>query len=205
MRRKLNREETYTALYWFYIDGKDLGTISRDLQCSIYDLSPWITEVATRIILGLPERNPDLQAVAKLLADMDHVSGVTAQVNPDSGIANLLDRAAKTIRSLAIDHEIDQNFLHISDIRYRQAIDIIADVVKCSFPAELKDADSSEALALVEAVVRAQHFLEDDTPTNTTDDTYTEGVAADGAAILKDGIPLTITQILDILNGRTRR
>lgn len=37
------------------------------------------------------------------------------------------------------------------------------------------------------------------------DDTYTEGVMADGAAILKDGVPLTITQILDILNGRTRR
>jgi hypothetical protein len=187
MRRKLNREETYTALYWFYIDGKDLGTISRDLQCSIYDLSPWITEVATRIILGLPERNPDLQAVAKLLADMDHVSGVTAQVNPDSGIANLLDRAAKTIRSLAIDHEIDQNFLHIADIRLRQANDLLYKVGHQYHQGDLKET--------IEEVVQ---FLADD-------DTYTEGVAGDGAAILKDGVPLTITQILDILNGRTRR
>jgi hypothetical protein len=194
MRRKLNREETYTALYWFYIDGKDLGTISRDLQCSIYDLSPWITEVATRIILGLPERNPDLQAVAKLLADMDHVSGVTAQVNPDSGIANLLDRAAKTIRSLAIDHEIDQNFLHIADIRLRQANDLLYKVGHQYHQGDLKET--------IEEVVQ---FLADETPTNTDDDTYTEGVAGDGAAILKDGIPLTITQILDILNGRTRR
>lgn len=37
------------------------------------------------------------------------------------------------------------------------------------------------------------------------DDTYTEGVMADGAAILKDGVPLTISNVLDILNGRTAR
>lgn len=36
---------------------------------------------------------------------------------------------------------------------------------------------------------------------SSTDDTYTEGVMADGAAILKDGVPLTITQVLEILNG----
>lgn len=42
-------------------------------------------------------------------------------------------------------------------------------------------------------------------PSPPEDDTYTEGVAGDGAAILKDGVPLTISQILDILNGRTAR
>lgn len=202
-RRTLNHEETYTALYWFYVDNKDLSTIAKDLNCTVYDLSPWITDVGIRIVLGLPERKPELHTIAKLLSRLDDAIALRPLYVATN--RELFIESAKTIRSLAIDNEIYQNFLHISDIRYRQAIDIIADVVKCSFPAELKDADSSEALALVEAVVRAQHFLEDDTPTDTEDDTYTEGVAADGAAILKDGVPLTITQILDILNGRTRR
>lgn len=37
-----------------------------------------------------------------------------------------------------------------------------------------------------------------------SDAIYTEGIAFDGAAILKDGVPITITEILQTLNENSR-
>lgn len=192
-RRQLSDEERVQALYSYYIGSKDLGTIAKELNCSIYDLSPWITSVATRIICGLEKSDPSLYANIKLMDAAQNISD-----------NKLLQQVAMALRHSLYDHEIDHAFLHVADINYREALDLIEDIVKCSFPTELKDADSPDALALVEAVVRAQHFLADETPTDT-EDRYTEGVMGDGAVFLKDNVPLTITQVLDILNGRTRR
>ncbi len=33
---------------------------------------------------------------------------------------------------------------------------------------------------------------------------YTEGITNDGAVILKDGLPVTITEVLNLLNSQTK-
>lgn len=203
MRRNLTEAERVQALYWFYMGGKNIKEIATALSCSLYDLSPWITQVAARIVLGIDKQNPELAFKADLIQSLDKAATAIVSQSPEH--SKLFERAANALRHAAMDHEIDRNLIHIADIQRRETRDALEKIVNAQVYTTVGDTTSGISLELVGAIVDAAALLKNEADINVNDDTYTECVAGDGAAILKDGVPLTINQILDILNGRTAR
>jgi hypothetical protein len=49
MQTELKPAQVDAAYRMFYGEGKNLGEITKELGCGIYDLSPWLTAPALRI------------------------------------------------------------------------------------------------------------------------------------------------------------